>query len=123
MTKKLIHHENYDKPFEDRRKDMPKLTDDPKSWIPIFAPIIGVAISVGMYIALVSSTAVLAKDTQCKVDINDTASRERDKELTIGYNENKIKIAKHDEALKYIQEQMSCINNKLDRVLTKIEYR
>ena len=121
--KKLIHPENYDESFKDRRMDMPRLSDDPKTWIPIIVPVFGVAISVGMYIALVSSTAVLAKDTQCKVDINDISSRERDKELTIGYNENKLKIAKHDEALKYIQDQMCSINNKLDRVLTKIEYR
>ncbi len=121
--KRIISHQNYPEPFEDRRENMPRLEATLKGYLPIIIPIVGVCISVGMYIALVSSTAVLAKDTQCKVETNEIKSIERDEKLRDGYNDNKIRIVKHDETLKYIQEQMTTINNKLDRVLTKIEYR
>lgn len=123
---KIIKTNNYQ--GEDRRtklvkEQIPPLDETFKSWLPIFVPILGVCVSVGMYIALVSSTAVLAKDTQCRVETNELESRNRDEKLTLGYNDNKLKIAQHDTTIKIFQEQLLSINNKLDKLLIRTEYK
>ena len=83
MKKKMITNENYPKPFIDRRNGMPPLTDDVRSWAPIFVPVIGVLVTVGIYVATVVSTTALANENRKSVETNKSSITNIDKRLAV----------------------------------------
>ena len=119
--KRMIQHKNYEQPFEDRRNymegDLKPMEGSFKSWFTVAGiPIITVIFIAGTYFAIVRDTAAQTKENKSNILIVDNNSKERDSKLD-------LRTVKLEEAFKYVQGEIPKINEKLDKVLTKVEYR
>jgi len=102
--KHMIQPPNFPEPFEDRR-GMPPLTDDMRNWAPIIFPLLGVFITVGIYIATVAGTTALANENRKSVEINKQVITSVDKRLAI--NENNF--SNIDNRLKSIERKVDIL--------------
>ena len=107
MKKKIIQTDNYT--GIDRRNGMPRLTEDIRTWWPIYTSVAGMLIVVGIWMTVVKATAVLATTNACDIKLIDNRVIRLETELpTI---KEDIKTTKNN--VEKLLQSMSAVKAKL----------